>query len=233
MSSEQTWENQDWIQRAKEVLAWMETIGKEQPLMFLVRHSHRETLQNHDEMVSGGLTELGKKMAVELGKRIPREGKMHIYTSFIPRCFETAEAIADGYTQRGGEVVDIDALPSLVGPQIVDEEVWKNLHPNGNNITDFVNMWADGRFGERMEPFVDYQHRLMDDTIKRLLSVNDSITHVHVTHDLALMSAKRILFKRALTFGDREPYLGGLGLTFSNSNPVLFVQGEEMPLSIQ
>ena len=230
MSNEPTWENQDWIHRAKEVLAWMETIGQNQPLMFLVRHSHRETLQNHDEMVSGGLTELGKKMAAELGKRIPREGKMHIYTSFVPRCFETAEAIAEGYTQRGGEVIDIDAVPSLVGPQILDRDVWKNLNPNGDNITDFVNTWADGHFGERMEPFADYRNRLMDDTIKRLLSADDGIIHVHVTHDLALMSAKRMFFKRALSASDREPYLGGIGLTFSDSQKVLFAQGEEMLL---
>jgi broad specificity phosphatase PhoE len=233
MSSEPTWENQDWIQRAREIVAWMETIRQNQPLMFLVRHSHRETLQDHDEMVSGGLTELGKKMAVELGKRIPRVRKMHIYTSFVPRCFETAEAIAEGYTQHGGEVVDIDALPSLVGPQILDREVWKNLNPNGDNITDFVNTWADGHFGERMEPFADYMNRLMDDTIERLLSVDDGIIHVHVTHDLALMSAKRKLFKRALSAHDREPYLGGIGLTFSDSQKILFAQGEEMLLTTE
>lgn len=233
MADKNKWENQEWIQSAKKILEWIATVPQSQPVMFLVRHSHRETLQNHDEMVSGGLTELGKMMAVELGKRIPREGKMHIYTSFVPRCFETAEAIAEGYTQRGGEVVDIDAVPSLVGPQVIDREVWLNLNPNGNNVTDFVNNWADGRYGKRMEPFADYQDRLMGDTIKRLLSVKESIIHVHVTHDLALMSAKRILFKRALSVGDREPYLGGLSLTFLNSNLTLFVQGKEMPLSIR
>ena len=230
MTDQHTWENHEWIQSAKRILEWMTTVPQFQPVMFLVRHSHRETILNHDEMVSGGLTELGKEMAVELGKRIPRVGKMHIYTSFVPRCFETAEAIAEGYTQQGGEVVDIDALPSLVGPQIFDREVWKNLNPNGDNITDFVNTWADGHFGERMEPFADYMNRLMDDTIERLLSADDGIIHVHVTHDLALMSAKRKLFKRALSARDREPYLGGIGLTFSDSQKVLFAQGEEMLL---
>ena len=167
MSSEQTWDNQDWVYSANKILGWMSTIPQEQPLMFLVRHSHRETLQNHDEMVSGGLTELGKRMSFELGSRFPRIGKMHIYTSFVPRCFETAEAIAEGFTQQGGEVIDIDPLPPLVGPQVIEEEVWTNLHPDGRNVTDFVNTWVDGGFGERMEHFDIYRDRLIDATVKR------------------------------------------------------------------
>jgi hypothetical protein len=209
MTDEQTWDNQEWVYSAKKILEWIAVVPKEQPLMFLVRHSHRETLQNHDEMVSGGLTELGKKMSLELGKRIPRSGKMHIYTSFIPRCFETAEAIAEGFTLQGGEVIDIDPLPSLVGPQVVEEEVWRNLHPDGRNIVDFVNIWVDGGFGK------------------------ENIMHVHVTHDLAMMSAKRILLKRPLVPEDREPYLGGLGVTNTGSKMVLNIAGKSSPLILE
>ena len=210
----------------------MKTVDREQPLMFLVRHSHRKTLKNHDEMVSGGLTELGKRMSFELGSRIPRQGAMQIYTSFVPRCFETAEAIADGFTQRGGKVLDIEPLPSLVGPQIIEREVWKNLNPDGRNVTDFVNTWVDGGFGERMEPFDDYQVRLIDDTVKRVTLEEENVVHVHVTHDLAMMSAKRSLLKRPLIEKDREPYLGGLALTLSDSGALLFINGEEIALSI-
>lgn len=232
MINKQIWENQDWVYSAKRILEWMVSVPQTQPIMFLVRHSHRETLLNHDEMVSGGLTELGKRMSFELGKRIPRRGKMHIYTSFVPRCFETAEAIAEGFTHQGGEVIDIDPLPPLVGPQVIEEEVWKNLHPDGRNVTDFVNTWVDGGFGERMEFFGDYQDRLIEATVGRLTSVDESIMHVHVTHDLAMMSAKRILLKRPLTPDDREPYLGGLAVTFSESQAMLHVAGETFPLEI-
>ena len=53
MSNEQSWNSLDWVYSARKILEWMATIPQDQPLMFLVRHSHRETLQNHDEMVSG------------------------------------------------------------------------------------------------------------------------------------------------------------------------------------
>lgn len=230
MNNDQTWDSADWTHSAKRVLEWMSTVDQEQPLMFLVRHSHRETLENHDEVISAGLTELGKKMSFELGKRIPGNRKMFLYTSFIPRCFETAEAIAEGFTQRGGEVIDIDPLPSLVGPQVIEREIWKNLHPDGRNITDFVNTWVNGGFGESMEQFDDYRVRLIDDTVKKLISEQENIMYVHVTHDLAMMSAKRILLKRPLVNEDREPYLGGLGFTFTGSEALLYITGKTIPI---
>ncbi|MGD9396328.1 MAG: histidine phosphatase family protein, partial [Candidatus Thorarchaeota archaeon] len=191
MTNKHTWENQDWVYSAKMILEWMETIPQNQPVMFLVRHSHRETLQNHEEMASGGLTELGKRMSFELGKRIPRDGKMHIYTSFVPRCYQTAEAIAEGFTQRGGEVIDIELLPSLVSPHVIEENVWYNLNPDGTNITDYVNTWVSGGFEGQIEPFEDYRHKLIGDTVKRIMSVEENVIHIHVTHDFALMGAKR------------------------------------------
>jgi broad specificity phosphatase PhoE len=232
MNNEQSWNNLDWVASAKKILEWMETVPQEQPLMFLVRHSHRETLIDYDEMTYGGLTEIGKKMSFELGKRIPRKGKMHIYTSFVPRAAETAEAIAEGFTQRGGEVIDIDPLPSLASPQINDVEFWSNLHPDGKNITDLVNTWGSGGFGELIEPFDDYRNRLLGDTVKRLISQEENIMHVHTTHDFALMSAKRMLLDRPLVSEDREPYLGGLGVTVSDSEVLLYVDGKTVPITL-
>ncbi|MFW9787657.1 MAG: histidine phosphatase family protein [Candidatus Thorarchaeota archaeon] len=233
MADEVTWENQEWLYSAKQILQWMATVPPEWPLMFLVRHSHRETLANHDEMASGGITELGKKMSIELGKRIPQKGRMHLFTSFVPRCFQTAEAIAEGFIQQGGEVIDIDPLPSLVSPQVIDETVWMNLHPDGRNITDFVNMWVDGGFRDRVESYDDYRKRLMGDTVLRLVSHEECEIHVHVTHDFTMMGAKRMFLERPLLPDDREPYLGGLGVTRSKTGLLLNIQGDVIPISIQ
>ncbi|MFX1482952.1 MAG: histidine phosphatase family protein [Promethearchaeota archaeon] len=226
MNTEDAWDSEDWMLNARHLVEWVCSINSDRPLMLLIRHSHRATLQNHTEMVSAGLTGLGRTLAVEFGTRIPKGRPMHVFTSFVPRCFETAEAIAEGYTETGGHVVDIDSLPILVGPQIMDREVWKELHPNGENITEFVNRWANGEFKDRMESFASYQERLLEGTVTRLTGSAENNVYIHVTHDLALMSSKRMLHDRPLVFDDREPYLGGLGVTSENMKLRLFIASE-------
>jgi broad specificity phosphatase PhoE len=196
----------------------------------LVRHSHRETLRNHEDMLSGGLTELGKTMSKEMGRRIPTHRKAHLFFSIVPRCYETAEAISEGFIQAGGEVIDMDPLPTLVGPEYTDNTVWKNLNPNGDNVTEFVNQWASGEFEGRIESFNKFQERLIDDTLRRFASLKENQGHIHVTHDLALMCAKRALSGRILTEEDREPYLGGVAIASRNSNYSIFMTGEREQL---
>ncbi|MFW9844440.1 MAG: histidine phosphatase family protein [Candidatus Thorarchaeota archaeon] len=218
------WDSEDWTYDARQLLDWISTVDSEQSILLMVRHSHREKLHNYHDTMNAGLTDLGKRLSQEMGNRIPTERKAHIFLSVVPRCYETAEAISIGFSKRGGEVIDMDPLPTLIGPEYSDKDVWVNLNSNGENVTEFVNRWADNEF-EGIEPFNEFSIRLMDDTVKRLLAVKDNTMHIHVTHDLAMMCAKRILFDRPLTRQDRVPYLGGLGLAVKNGKPILFASG--------
>ncbi|MFW9981004.1 MAG: histidine phosphatase family protein [Candidatus Thorarchaeota archaeon] len=225
MEIKEIWNSEDWTANIRHILKWSSTIDSNRSMMLLLRHSHRETLQDHTHMASAGLTDLGKQMSIEVGRRIPPGRPMEVYTSFVPRCFETAEGIAQGYTEIGGKVVDINPLPILVAPHIRDQNVWLELNPNGENVTEYVNRWVRGEFSDRIEPFDEYRERFIDGTIKRLNEAREESIFVHVTHDLALMSAKRMLLERNLVFEDREPYLGGIGLVESNSMFELFIGG--------
>lgn len=223
------WDSEEWTYGAKQLVDWAATIDFEQPLMLMVRHSHREILHTYEDTMGGGLTELGRRVSVEMGRRIPTKRKAHIFLSVVPRCYQTAEAISEGFSAEGGEVIDMDPLPTLIGPEYSDRAVWQNLHPNGENVTEFVNSWADEEY-EGIEPFSEFKVRLMEDTLKRLLSVKDNLMQIHVTHDLAMMCTKRILFDRALTRDDREPFLGGLGATMTESGVALFVAGNSITI---
>jgi broad specificity phosphatase PhoE len=219
------WDTEEWTISAKEILEWLSSIDSDQPIMLMVRHSHRETLHNYHDTMNAGLTDLGRQLSREMGNRIPTWRKVHIFLSVVPRCYETAEAIGEGFVQHGGELIDMDPLPTLIGPEYSDRNVWLNLNSNGENVTEFVNDWADNKF-EGIEPFNEFSVRLMDDTVKRLLSVKDNKMHIHVTHDLAMMCMKRILFDRPLTREDRVPYLGGLAITLKDGVPILFASGK-------
>ena len=233
MTSVEDWKTKKWTARARQLIQWIAKTDPEKPVMVLIRHSHRGVMSHHSDMLSVGLTPLGKAMSVEMGKRFPVTRKSHIFFSIVPRCYETAEAISQGFIQAGGEVIDMDSLPTLVRPEYTDDNVWKNLNPNGDNVTEFINRWADGEFEGGIEPFDEFQVRLLDDTLRRFISLKENQLHIHVTHDLSLMSAKRALTRRALTRDDREPFLGGIAVAYQNSRLHLFMGGEseELPAS--
>jgi broad specificity phosphatase PhoE len=216
------WDSEDWTYGAKRLLDWISSIDANQSVMLMVRHSHREKLHNHHDTMNAGLTDLGKRLSREMGSRIPTVRKAHIFLSVVPRCYETAEGISEAFIQKGGEVIDMDPVATLIGPEYSDRDVWQNLNSNGENVTEFVNRWANDEF-DGIEPFSEFKIRLMDDTVRRLLSAKEPVMHIHVTHDLALMCTKRILFDRPLAHEDREPYLAGLGVSKSNGTPTLFV----------
>jgi len=224
------WNTEEWVSQARKLIHWIKDADEDRPLMIIVRHSHRETLRNHEDMLSGGLTSLGKAVSKEMGRRIPTHRKAHFFFSIVPRCFETAEAISEGFSGVGGEIIDMDPLPTLVGPEYTDNSVWMNLNPNGDNVIEFVNRWASGEFDGRIESFNRFQERLMDDTFRRFSSLKENHVHIHITHDLALMSAKRVISGRKLTQEDREPYLGGIAVAFKNSSYRIFMTGESEEL---
>lgn len=225
------WESEEWAYSAKRLIDWIKTIDSDQPIMLMLRHSHREVMHTHAAVMEQGLTNLGRRMSFELGKRLPAERNVHLFHSFILRCYETAEEISKGFTSVGGEVLEIEPERTLMGPNTLDPEIWKELWPDGENVTDFVNRWASGEFHNRLEPFNEFGEELIEKTVKRLLASEDNAMQVHVTHDLSQMCTLRILFDRALVGKDREPFLGGVGITIEDKNPILFAKGKTVILS--
>jgi hypothetical protein len=142
------------------------------------------------------------------------------------RCYETAEGISNGFASIGGEVLNIDPERTLVGPNTFDREVWEELWPDGENVTDFVNRWYNGEFDSKLEPFNEFGDELIEKTIRRLLATEDNSMQVHVTHDFPQVCLLRIIFDRELICKDREPFLGGIGVTRENGKPILFDKGE-------
>ena len=212
MSQIHEWKTEEWLDSAKNLVEWVNSTPLHSKVLMLVRHSHREEIQDHSVQLSTELTPLGCRMSNEMGKRLPKNRATRIFFSFVSRCYQTAEELSKGMKESSVEIKEFDALTILTAPEINDLDVWKELQPDGRNITDFVNSWADGEFGDMIEPFEEYKGRLLDDLVERLVSDKPGSLHIHITHDLALMATKRILLRRAVNVEDREAYLGGLGI---------------------
>jgi len=233
LSEPTDWDSLDWLSSARALVRWTNSIDIRKPVALVVRHSHRATLADYAQMLSGGLTELGKRTSFEIGRRLRVERPADIFTSFVPRCSETAESIAKGFSDAGGRVLGIDSLDTLFSPEYSEEKVWENLQSDGRNVTEFVNKWADGRFGNGIESFDSIRSRLRSDTVSRLTAATGPVMQIHVTHDLALMSLKRSLLRRPLVVTDREPYLGGIAMVRVDSRLLVFAGNMRKSLEVR
>ena len=220
------WEKLDWLTYAKSLLAWSHTVEESQPLLLLVRHSHREEISSLQEMAKMGTTQLGQRMAVEFGRRIPSRPTIKVLHSFVPRCTETAYGIAEGIESNGGKVQSLEPLFALVGPQIQNLSLWDRMGVDGQQIAKFVNDWYDGEFPKNdMETVEVYERRLHQEVLNPLSSAENGELHIHVTHDLILMGSIRIFSRSPVTTDRRPPYLGGLGIVWNQDRFEVFENG--------
>jgi broad specificity phosphatase PhoE len=213
LNSETTWDTIEWLSSARKNLDWINERSTSERVMLFLRHSHREVISDHSVQLSTELTELGKRMSFELGRKLPVERPVRVFYSFVPRCYQTADELSNGLKEIGGKVIEMEPLEVLVAPLISDEKVWDHLQPDGKNIAEYVNNWADGNFGSMIEDFSEYKTRLIDSTLGRLTSEKQAAFHIHVTHDLAVMALKRIILERSLESTDRESFLGGFAIS--------------------
>ncbi len=217
MPREESWHSVEWLDSARNIVKWTKETPVGVQTILLLRHSHRERLNNHKEMMGAGLTELGRKTSYEMGRRLGVTSNVRILTSFISRCYETAEHMAEGLSEQGDPVDKIDPLPVLVGPENAMDVVSRELHPDGENVTEFVNDWANGKFDGEMESFRSYLNKLEDSVFRDVVSAETKTTSINITHDLTLMSAKRAILGEPLNRSNREPYLGGIAIRSSDS----------------
>jgi broad specificity phosphatase PhoE len=221
--SNREWSTESWLSSARNLVKWASSTQPQARILLLVRHSHRDVIDDHTGMLNTELTPLGLRMSREFGRRLPANRMTRMFCSFVSRCYQTADEISRGIKENGGEIDEFDALAVLATPEVRDETVWQELQPDGRNVTDYVNRWGDGKFGNRIEPFNEYEPRLMDHLVRRLSAEGPGAMHIHVTHDLALMAAKRMLLGRPVASSDREPYLGGIGIVIDDEGTRLYI----------
>lgn len=217
------WETEPWLQNARSLLQWADSVVDEVPLMLLVRHSHRESVRTYQEMAETGITSLGEKMAVQFATRLPKGRGVEIRFSPISRCVRTAKAILEGYQKDGGKVKLEAQLPLLAGPKVTDNNIWLLTGEDGSSVAEFVNDWGNHTYEEeRIESFSDYCNRLAYETVGSLRSSSPGTLHILVTHDIVILSARVMFFNEPVTSDMRPPYLGGLGLTIENDRLMAF-----------
>jgi hypothetical protein len=198
----------------------------------LIRHSEREAILSPDVNASftAPLTQHGKDLALAYGLSMSTPTQIKIYYSPSPRCEETAHVIADGIKQVQGSVEIVGkrrylATPYLIEPQRAIEQFVKL---GGCN---FMTSWLDGSLDEKIiEPFQLAANNLLKDLFEEKENQGSDLFHLHVTHDMTIMT----LLGLAFDVSDRElhwpTYLEGMSIY---SSPAVLFQYKGIKKALQ
>ncbi|MBD3406267.1 MAG: hypothetical protein GF411_09175 [Candidatus Lokiarchaeota archaeon] len=204
---EKIW-REKWLEDARGLLQWIEKRNKV-PISLFIRHSHRKHSDDQEELLNMRLTPRGHQAAVLFGTKIPKNKSVSIYHSEHPRCVETAERIREGCIRSNISCSIEGPIRELLGP-MVHSSIGHELVEYG--IDGFINRWARGEFPKtQIEPIRSYSTRLWENTVG-LQDTRSHEMHIHVSHDLVLMSVRCGILSIEASQSNWIPFLGGFGV---------------------
>ena len=160
----------------------------------MIRHAERFPIRNMGDPMDALLTEQGKRDAFAYGEAGAVLSPLTLYHSPVERCRQTADHIAAGVRNSGGEAAVSGVLDALGGPYAVGnlQEIPQLISEYG--IRNFLRMWFDGRLPHgHLMPLAEAA-RIELDCIRDASSRHDSSV-ILVTHDWNIMIVREHLLQ--------------------------------------
>jgi broad specificity phosphatase PhoE len=221
--SEDEWNSIEWIGEARALLEWLDTLDSG-PALLMIRHSERPEDIDVPTTIRVDLTESGHDIAVEFGRRLPKNWRTTIFHSPHIRTTQTAERISEGLQEAGGNLSEIERLNVLLGGRGNIERIVTLAHDVG--FSEFYWRWKRNELPtETIEPIDDYLIRLTQLIRDRFSKAATNDLHIHVTHDIVIAASRMVYLDLSIDEGLAVPFLGGYGIARYNQKLVGFRGG--------
>lgn len=180
--------------------------------VLIMRHSAREFAPGRHDL-ENPLTEEGRRLARELGGRLPKNLTLRGYASPPERCMETASLVLEGHAARGGQATRHRPLEALSVFYALDQmKMWKGMQQAGG-LVPYLQRWISGQVpGDTMMP-ADIAAGLILRVLADKLDapVARRQLDVCVSHDMTLYLLRDSLLQEAV-HGPEVAFLDGLVL---------------------
>ncbi|MBU3915770.1 histidine phosphatase family protein [bacterium] len=149
----------------------------------IMRHSARHyDRENPQTEPFQGLTEEGKEYAYNLGKGIPRDLTIRLFSSTFGRCIETAYLIDKGFTAMGGSTINntinIKLAPSYVKKPYSLAKIMRE------EIPDFVRYWFEGNISTDIIDSMDNAAiEIVGFLVDELKELPENHVNITISHD--------------------------------------------------
>jgi broad specificity phosphatase PhoE len=154
------------------------------------------------------LTEKGKLDAFEMGRTIEGFERIRLFHSPAVRCRETAYAIAQGFSDRGGTVHGTIETPDLCAPYLKDDRVLKEAERQGHG---FMRSWFIGQFDpDWISPTSEAADIVLAPLLQRMMEGEADQLDIHVSHDWEIMLLREELLGVRYEEAGWIDYLGSI-----------------------
>jgi len=192
-------------------------------IVLLMRHSAREYAPGKHDLLNP-LTDEGRDLARDMGKRLPKGLVVRGYTSPAGRCVETAGLVMSGHAAAGGQILRNRVVEALGVFYVLDQmKMFKSMN-NAGGIVSFLQQWFDGGIARDIIMPADLAARLVGGVAKEKLSQSGDKPQLDilVSHDFTLYTIKDQLLKQDTHRYPNVHYLDGVA--FFNKDGKTFIQ---------
>ena len=192
-------------------------------IVLLMRHSAREYAPGKHDLLNP-LTDEGRDLARDMGKRLPKGLVVRGYTSPAERCVETAGLVMSGHAAAGGQILRNRVVEALGVFYVLDQmKMFKSMN-NAGGIVSFLQQWFDGGIARDIIMPADLAARLVGGVAKEKLSQSgdEPQLDILVSHDFTLYTIKDQLLKQDTNRYPNVHYLDGVA--FFNRDGKTFIQ---------
>ena len=231
MNSEHEWETVDWLREARQLVDWVNGQAGNR-VMLMIRHSHRLVNRGFQASLTAELTPLGHEASVEFGRRLPTDRPVSIFHGPHIRTEQTAERIAEGLSESGGDLVLMKELGILLGANADPRKYAAFAGEIGWPRT--YQLWSKDMIPEdAIERMKAYTQRLRPYTLENLAKASDDSLHIHVTHDMVVAACKWTYLAIKSDPGLDVQFLGGFGVVVEGGTLQGFMDGKHTDFRVE
>lgn len=193
-------------------------------LVAILRHSARVDITGYtvEAAVAAPLTDEGRALALGFGRRLPPDRPLRLFHSEVERCIDTAERIAEGFREAGGQAEVVGSRRTLAASFIRDPYAvaveFGRRGPRG-----FVQAWLSGQLGDQV---LDPPDRACRDQLDALVGepppeVGGELPSLdlHISHDVNIVALLHLVADLADPSLPWPGYLGGVILKAKGGPP--------------
>jgi broad specificity phosphatase PhoE len=162
-----------------------------EPLAVLLRHSARGRLSDTRSSPLVPLSDEGRAAARAFGRGLPTGRRVVLRHSWVERCRETADLIAEGYREAGGRAEVAGADGPLGASYVRDLDALASLADTLGR--GFVRPWLDGTADPAViAPPAEAAAGMTDRIVRLLADSAPGDLHLLVTHDWNVLVVREV-----------------------------------------